>query len=278
MAASDAMQRLFLPHRARPGTARTDRRTRRGRTPRSGAGSAPGRSVSSNTMMTPGAQRRLGGARALEGERHVELVRPHEHAGRAAEQDRLKRPPGGNAAGHLDHLPQRGAERHLVDARAGRRMPAQAEQPRARSTASVPIPAYAGPPIRRISSTLTRVSTLLMTVGLPNTPACTGNGGLLRGSPRKPSIELKIAVSSPQMYAPPPRRISMSNANAVPHDVVAQQTARPRRVDRCLQPLGGERVLAAHVDESLLAAGREGGDRHGLDQAERIALHDAPDP
>ena len=30
-------------------------------------------------------------------------------------------------------------------------------------------------------------------------PACTGNGGLLRGSPRLPSMELKSAVSSPQM-------------------------------------------------------------------------------
>ena len=46
---------------------------------------------------------------------------------------------------------------------------------------------------------LTSVSTLLMTVGLPNRPAWTGNGGLLRGSPRLPSIELKRAVSSPQM-------------------------------------------------------------------------------
>ena len=46
---------------------------------------------------------------------------------------------------------------------------------------------------------LISVSTLLTTVGLPNRPFCTGNGGLARGSPRKPSIELKIAVSSPQM-------------------------------------------------------------------------------
>ena len=101
-------------------------------------------------------------------------------------------------AGQLEHLPQRGAERHLVDARAARRMPDR-QNSRGPADASVPILAYAGPPIRRISSTLTRVSTLLMTVGLPKTPAWTGNGGLFRGSPRKPSIELKIAVSSPQM-------------------------------------------------------------------------------
>ena len=50
-----------------------------------------------------------------------------------------------------------------------------------------------------MSSTLTSVSTLLTTVGLPKRPSTTGNGGLLRGSPRLPSIDSKIAVSSPQM-------------------------------------------------------------------------------
>jgi len=50
-----------------------------------------------------------------------------------------------------------------------------------------------------MSSTLTSVSTLLTTVGLPKRPDSTGNGGLFRGSPRKPSIELNSAVSSPQM-------------------------------------------------------------------------------
>ena len=60
------------------------------------------------------------------------------------------------------------------------------------------------------------VSTLLTIVGLPNSPRSTGNGGLARGSPRNPSIELKIAVSSPQMYAPAPLRISMSNEKSSP--------------------------------------------------------------
>jgi hypothetical protein len=64
---------------------------------------------------------------------------------------------------------------------------------------SVPRCANARPPSRTMSSTFTSVSTLLMTVGLPNRPESTGNGGLLRGSPRRPSIELKSAVSSPQM-------------------------------------------------------------------------------
>ena len=41
-------------------------------------------------------------------------------------------------------------------------------------------------------------------VGERNRPLSVGNGGLLRGSPLKPSIELKRAVSSPQIYAPAP--------------------------------------------------------------------------
>ena len=63
----------------------------------------------------------------------------------------------------------------------------------------MPISAYAGAPMVRIGRTLTSVSTLFSTVGLPNRPFSTGNGGLERGSPRYPSMELNRAVSSPQM-------------------------------------------------------------------------------
>ena len=58
--------------------------------------------------------------------------------------------------------------------------------------------------------TAASVSTLLIVVGMPKTPACAGNGGLIRGLPRLPSIEFIIAVSSPQMYAPAPRCSTMS--------------------------------------------------------------------
>ena len=81
---------------------------------------------------------------------------------------------------------------------------------------SVPMPANDGPDPSTTSSTLTSVSTLLTRVGFPKSPTSTGNGGLLRGSPRLPSIDSKIAVSSPQMYAPAPRRISTSNEKPSP--------------------------------------------------------------
>ena len=48
------------------------------------------------------------------------------------------------------------------------------------------------------------VSRLFTVVGQPNAPACAGKGGLSRGSPRRPSSELRRLVSSPQMYAPAP--------------------------------------------------------------------------
>ena len=64
---------------------------------------------------------------------------------------------------------------------------------------SVPSAAYASAPSSSTWSTLTSVSTLLIEVGRPKTPWVTGNGGLFRGSPRLPSIELNSAVSSPQM-------------------------------------------------------------------------------
>ncbi|MND06390.1 hypothetical protein D3C83_277370 [compost metagenome] len=43
------------------------------------------------------------------------------------------------------------------------------------------------------------VSTLLIVVGMPKSPAAAGKGGLIRGLPRLPSIEFIRAVSSPQM-------------------------------------------------------------------------------
>jgi hypothetical protein len=43
------------------------------------------------------------------------------------------------------------------------------------------------------------VSTLLIVVGWPNAPTTAGNGGLMRGWPRRPSSEFISAVSSPQM-------------------------------------------------------------------------------
>src|SRR5689334_25313478 len=46
----------------------------------------------------------------------------------------------------------------------------------------VPIFRYSSAPPSTINGTLQKVSTLLMTVGLPNKPDVVGKGGLMRGS------------------------------------------------------------------------------------------------
>jgi hypothetical protein len=58
---------------------------------------------------------------------------------------------------------------------------------------------YQAAPRFTICGTAANVSTLLIVVGMPNRPAAAGNGGLMRGLPRLPSIEFISAVSSPQM-------------------------------------------------------------------------------
>src|SRR3982751_4800045 len=64
---------------------------------------------------------------------------------------------------------------------------------------------YQFAPLFTMCGTAASVSTLLIVVGDANTPDTAGNGGLMRGLPRRPSIEFIMAVSSPQMYAPAPR-------------------------------------------------------------------------
>ena len=58
---------------------------------------------------------------------------------------------------------------------------------------------YQAAPFATMCGTTASVSTLLMVVGQPKSPAAAGNGGLIRGFPRLPSIEFISAVSSPQM-------------------------------------------------------------------------------
>ena len=72
---------------------------------------------------------------------------------------------------------------------------------------SVPICENQSAPLRRITGTLAKVSTLLINVGLPNRPLFAGNGGFGLGIPRSPSIDAIRAVSSPQTNAPAPSLI-----------------------------------------------------------------------
>ena len=62
------------------------------------------------------AERGADGARPLEGQGDVELVGPHEGAGRAAEQDGLQASTSSDSAGQVEQLAQGDPERRLVDA------------------------------------------------------------------------------------------------------------------------------------------------------------------
>eukprot|EP00966_Prymnesium_polylepis_P294499 6800837-Prymnesium_polylepis.1 len=68
-----------------------------------------------------------------------------------------------------------------------------------------PKPANHSAPRRRIVGATETVSTFATVVGQPYNPAFAGNGGFSRGLPGLPSSDSISPVSSPQMYAPPPR-------------------------------------------------------------------------
>ena len=90
---------------------------------------------------------------------------------------------------------------------------------------------YQSAPLFRMCGTAASVSTLLIVVGWPNTPATAGNGGLMRGLPRRPSSEFISAVSSPQMYAPAPLCTWTSTRLAGAHRVLAEDAGGVRFLD-----------------------------------------------
>jgi hypothetical protein len=124
----------------------------------------------------------------------------------------------------------------------------------------------------RITFTFTRVSTLLIPVGLPKRPCVTGKGGLLRGSPRLPSRELKQRGLFAADVCPGPETQFEIEPKAGAHHVVAEEPL-VRALAMAFSSRASHGVLAAQVDVALLRGHGEAGDGHGLDQGERIALH-----
>src|SRR5207249_2608498 len=84
-----------------------------------------------------------------------------------------------------------------------------------------PWPANQAAPRSTIWRTQYTVSRLCSSVGRLKRPTCATYGGRRRGMPRLPSIDSIIADSSPQMYAPAPRRtwIGGSAQTGVFHDL-----------------------------------------------------------
>ena len=191
--------------------------------------SASGRSaVSSNTITTPEPSvapaarvpSNVSGVSSRSGPTNAPAAPPSRIAW-------IARPPGTPPAS-VRSSPSVVAERR-PRRRPGRRdVAGQAEQLRAGGALGPDLRVRRARPSRRISGTLTSVSTLLTAVGLPNRPISTGNGGLLRGSGRARPRSTRTAPSPRRtMYAPAPIRSSMSKAQPEPSDVVAR-AGRPR--------------------------------------------------
>src|SRR5512139_455838 len=81
----------------------------------------------------------------------------------------------------------------------------------------VPMDEYHSPPLPMMIGMFEKVSALLMTVGLPQSPATAGNGGRTLGMARLPSMDSMRAVSSPQMNASVPKLNSMSKSKPIPN-------------------------------------------------------------
>ena len=126
-----------------------------------------------------------------------------------------------------------------------------------------------------IAGTLAKVSTLLMTVGLPHRP--------LLGRIRRPDARLAALaldrVDQRRLLAadegPGAEADLQVEVEAGAEDVLAQQPALAALVDGVLDPLDGQRVLGADVEEALVRADGVAADDHPLDDVERIALEHA---
>ena len=134
---------------------------------------------------------------------------------------------------------------------------------------AVPKAANFSAPCRMIQGTRASVSTLLISVGLPQRPDSAGNGGRSRGMPRRPSTEAIRAVSSPQ-----------TNAPGAFHDAQAQWVIRAQQAraqpaalfhfrNRRPHPLDRQRIFVADIENAFVRADRHRGQRQPLDDAER---------
>ncbi len=115
-------------------------------------------------LQRPGAEHRTGRADGLEVERDVEVLGGEQRGRRAARRPELQLVPAPDAAGHVEQLAQRDAERGLVLARPVRRA-RTARRARSRCDRSVPMLLNQSAPSVTIDGTLAIDSTLFTTVG-----------------------------------------------------------------------------------------------------------------
>ena len=226
--------------RSRPGTGRTGRTTRRGRTRRSAAGRPARSAVSSNTMTTPEPSVAPAARVALERERHVE-ARPARRTTPAAPPSRIAwmRAAVRDAARELEQLAQRRRRTATSYTPGSRDVARHAEQLRAGGALGADRRVRRARPSRRISGTLTSVSTLLTAVGLPNRPDLDRERRLVAGlrAAALDRLEQRRLLAHDVRAGADPELDVERPAGA--RDVVAEEAGRARLRDRVLQRARG---------------------------------------
>src|SRR5262249_30835066 len=212
-------------------------------------------------------ERGAGRARVLEGELQIKIVQGDEAPGRAAEQNGAQVL---DATRELEQLAQRGPEWHFVGTRLRHRT-GQAEQLR---------PGRAlGPDLRVGGAALEHdrqhVDQRLDVVdhgGLPEQAALDRERRLVArlapGSLDRPENRGLLAAD---VRAGALAQLDVE-LEAVPEDVVSEQASLAGLLHGVLEAALRERVFTAQVHVAVLAPGGVRGDRHRLDQRERIAL------
>ena len=89
-------------------------------------------------------------------------------------------------------------------------------------------------------------------------------------------MEAMSAVSSPQTKAPAPSFTLIIEIETFAEDVLAEEPALLRLLDRKVQPLHGKRILRPDVDVAVRRADGIGADDHALDHRMGISLDDRP--
>ena len=127
-----------------------------------------------------------------------------------------------------------------------------------------PWPVNQSGPFSTMSRTQKRVSTLLISVGRPNSPTCDGKGRLVA---RQPALALD-ALEHRRFLA------ADIGAGAAPQ-VDARVRRQARRLDRgdlAFEDRAALRVLVAQVDVDLGRLDHPGGDQHAFEEAVRVGF------
>ena len=268
-------ERLFLAHACRRGTARTGRTTRRGRSGDAQQRCRSRSTVSSKTMTTPEPSVAPAARVALERERQCRARRARRtrRPRRRAAPPAACRPPRTPPASSISSrsvVPNG----DFVDARAARRG-------RRGRRASCPVDSAV--PIARVTprrppSTIERHVHQRLDV--------VDHGRLAEQARLRRERRLVARLAAVALDRVEQRRLFAADvgAGAAAELDVEARSPRPscrRRANRARGPASiaccsrsrGQRVLAAHVDVALLAPVAYAGDRHRLDERERVVLH-----